>query len=669
MRPILILFAVFMAGRLVAQTPLTKVPLRFENGSPTLTVSRDGYMAITTKTGEFASAPSMTAEWKKSNPGGNDEEDFLYGPTLERAIFFNKDTGFVSGYIKGKGDEDDIIYHTTDGGNTWKAIDFGKGGWADDAVYLDSGEAWMSVSDDGMAYTSDYGFTWTTFKAADKEERFGAIYFNNRKEGLAGSLNNVLAYTPDNCNTWIKLPTPLDQNKYQKTNKHSRPELDKVAIIGDYYLVSQENIIFYSKRDQIDWVRLRQYEDFYTDPQNSALFFKAKGNYVRAGADLKLISSPKPCQYAGKAFCRNGSLYFLSRQTVNQLTPDNVIVSVAMTTSDEASIEADWIGSVGMHNYGVVYNQLYIREGFRDKWDYHSTLPFHVADTGRARMYDEVIQYQFGDSVYYYHLDLKTLDRRSASTINSEFSISDIEKISFEKGSRGCFHHYYNARSYKRNANGDFQLEEGKERKLREGEYEPPLPRASATIDGDAVSAFAKRIPDLLKEQASVKDLRFSKEDLRQCKRDILAFKESLTASKKKKKEQELAFEFYENDLDLGRMLSLVDSIEKLSPDVIETCLFNLARSWSTTTHWMSINLTNSKGEEMIIRHVYSDDTTNAFCLPWSIGINRANKATTSTAINDFVDSIYPGFLIKGSKVKALHSIVMQLYESGMGSE
>ena len=230
--------------------PDEKTLLKFESGAFSMGVNNHEQICVGTRVGEVAFTDSVKGFWRKGNinPGSGSS---LSGELIDNVCYFNADTAFVSGFINNK-NKYNIIYHTVDGGKKWKPVDFGMDGWVDDAAYLDNGEAWLSVAGAGIAYTKDYGFTWRSLSIPYLKERFAKIYFNSKREGIIGSLWNVMAYTQDNCRNWTTIPTPLSQEKYKKTNPQGRPQIDRVAIFKDYFLVIQENLVFYSRRDTVN---------------------------------------------------------------------------------------------------------------------------------------------------------------------------------------------------------------------------------------------------------------------------------------------------------------------------------------------------------------------------------------------------------------------------------
>jgi hypothetical protein len=281
----------FLIGQLlIAVTALGQItgPLKFYSWGISLGVGRDGSLALATTLGEVGLAGSITGDWRRRDI--YDADRIIIGFSIETPCFFNKDTGFVSGSNYSKKQRKGVIFHTTDGAKKWKIVEIGQDGQADDAVYNDNGEAWLGVAGSGIAYSTDYGLTWKKYKIPDAKQRFAHIFFNTNKQGIIGSLWNRIAYTTDNCNSWKYLPTPLDQKKYNKTDKEARPKINRIAIFNNYFLAAQEDMVFYSKRDSINWIWLPEYSDFYTDAINSALFFKTnKDNYVRADENFKPV--------------------------------------------------------------------------------------------------------------------------------------------------------------------------------------------------------------------------------------------------------------------------------------------------------------------------------------------------------------------------------------------
>ncbi|MGO8056297.1 hypothetical protein, partial [Rhizobium leguminosarum] len=74
---------------------------------------------MTTRIGEVGWAGSIKGEWLRRDVTTDNN---MLGTTLDQPNFFNKDTGFVSGFINSKSGKYDIIYHTTNGGVKWTPV-------------------------------------------------------------------------------------------------------------------------------------------------------------------------------------------------------------------------------------------------------------------------------------------------------------------------------------------------------------------------------------------------------------------------------------------------------------------------------------------------------------------------------------------------------------------
>ncbi len=128
-------------------------------------------------------ADSIDGFWETVTPGDALDQ---FG-RVDQCDFFNDSTGFLSGYMSHGGDQHNIIYRTTDAGASWQVVDFGQDGWVDGTCSLDDGQAWMSVSGKGIAYTSDYGANWTALpNVTTANQRYGALFFNTKKRASWG---------------------------------------------------------------------------------------------------------------------------------------------------------------------------------------------------------------------------------------------------------------------------------------------------------------------------------------------------------------------------------------------------------------------------------------------------------------------------------------------------
>lgn len=176
---------------------------------------------------------------------------------LDNIMCFNKDTILISGYL---GDNStsaeikNIVYQTFDGGKTWKTRHFKGNAWIYDTHFENDGKVWMGGSDEYIHFSTDYGTNWTKKPKPFKPiNRVLTIYMLDSLNGIAGGLDNGLATTNDNWETTKQIPSPLDQNKFTITTNSARSRIDKVQIIDSLILINQNEHIYYSKLNPIQW--------------------------------------------------------------------------------------------------------------------------------------------------------------------------------------------------------------------------------------------------------------------------------------------------------------------------------------------------------------------------------------------------------------------------------
>ncbi len=631
----------------------TKAPLRFQRYALNLNVNASEQLVITTRAGEVAIADQIDGYWINRNPGtsGNNYS----GHTFDQANFFNNDTGIVSGYIQ-VGGKTNSIYHTSDRGKTWKVVDMGLDGWVDYAQNLDNGIAWLSVSGKGIAYTEDYGYNWKTLHIPDQKQRYTQIYFNDQKEGLIGSLWNSIAYTDDNCKNWRILPTPLDQKKYTKTNKESRPEIESVTIFKDWIFVNQEGLIFYSDKDSINWIWLKQFDKFYTDAVNSAFFVRnSRNEYFHLDSNLNAFQITKLTDITHSAQCRNGKLFIMSGDNIVKIDKKELLSSSPILTNQPALIQPEIIGYSRGHIIGAIGNKIYHQTEYNQTWNYLFDLPFKTDDGVMSMVDDDRIIYNSNsDTIVYYTIGSRAIEKRQKSNLLKEFSQSGIQKIYFSKGSRGCFHGYEDVITYQNN-DYDFELEN---EEITGSGFRNGLRGYDDKIDGKLVKQFAMEISELQRNVGSLSDLAYTNKDFEKCKDDILAFEKSLGANKK---QRQTSFQFQQNNLDFPRMLSLVDSLNTVDSAFLNDQLIPLDAFVSTTTNWIKIELLNNDGNIMSISS-YRFPTT--FNYPWIVAIDGYRFQTTNSKINKFITNAYPLLAGKTNRMELLYTLVKAMYRN-----
>ena len=149
---------------------------------------------------------------------------------------------------------------------TFKPLAMSNAPKADDLRSDGNGRVWAWGLSNKVFYSSDSGCSWSEVAHIQELDDLNAqsilethyindLYFdNNGKRGLIGSNYNELYLTLDNCKTLQRIPTPLDQKAYQQDEDAAkRTTINKVRILGDYYIVEQDHKAFITSTKGIRW--------------------------------------------------------------------------------------------------------------------------------------------------------------------------------------------------------------------------------------------------------------------------------------------------------------------------------------------------------------------------------------------------------------------------------
>lgn len=618
---------------------LAQAPLNLESAISALYVTPGEQLIIVDRAGEVAMADSLNGKWHYSK-----KED----ETLDHAIFFNRDTGFVAGFIHNDGNEN-IIYHTKNGGKSWENVDFGSSGWADGAWNLDDGKAWMTISGKGIVYSKDYGLTWTLFPVEDIQQRYQSVFFNQKQEGIIGSVYNSIAYTDDNCLHWKKIPSPLDQQAYIKTNKTSRPEIDKVCIYQNLLLVSQEGMLFFSQKNNIQWKPLTAYRDFSTDATNTALFLISnKNELVRVDEQLARLQMVKLDGYRDDLYTRNGKAFFVYDENIHSLDTDGRLHTYPMQTAEKLVTTPHFIYSPDVEiNYGIDGNMIYTHND--SGWKYAFTLPYTVQDIQSVAVNKNILTYQTNDSLLHYY-DITT-HKETVTTMKkmlNEFQQSPVTSVIFSQGSNGCFHSNTDALTYEPEDNTFILSDFSSLGSTHTSTLKPEIDEISKCC----VEQFVKEICLHADRQPVIQDMNFSKQDYKQCKASIKAYQEDKRST----------FYFHKNNADFDRLLSTVDAIKSIDSISLNAALPNVNSGiYSTTRDMIAVTFTNEAGAKLNMECSLSGPKGGYIC--WKISLNNNTITSTSPVITAFFEKFCPSAVADQDKVAVLQALVRSTYK------
>jgi hypothetical protein len=638
--------------------------LNIRGGTSEFCISRDSTFWIATKTGDTYYSDGFEKPWHCGNFSSSESEP-VSGRLFERASFFNHDTGYISGFIQKSGTQD-FIYWTKDGGKNWEEVKFGNSSWID-ANYIDYyGNAWMSGSSQLIYFSHDFGRTWTAFDKIEPTTnmRISSIYFIDSDRGIVGDFWNRIYVTNNNCQTWQKIPSPLDQKKYKNLYKGSRPTILKAERFGGYLIVNQQNHIFYTKEDTIEWKKLNNVIDFDYDKKTKQVFIVT--------SDLKvgiLDANIKPIWYSNDKIntapvcvrAVNGSVYAWNRYELFKVNRKEFRLT-PIYTNDHPIQKPPVTAKATYKVWGVSGNEIFQSEDFGKTWYRLSFLPFYLGNFKPITDYEAIIS--DGEFSRFYLLNV-TNDSVKTSPYQivhplDHFLESPIKEFYFEEGSQGCFH---------------FQRERIPYETMHDTAF---VTKYSEKVNGKEVEKKKfKNVLSLQEITLLLKSLNSNPDQFLQLNQVIF----SPTTKDKYIKEIEKIAKVYSNSdspefkigsrsfslpyqsVDFNFYKNQYDSIERLNDTVLRTILSQRDGGWSTTSNWVKISFTNKAGNEIIISN--SDLSPNAWYLPWVITIDGLSFPVSSIEITRFIKKGTPeGFITSESdmNVQAIFQVIDYLY-------
>lgn len=585
--------------------------------------------------------------------------------SFDRVSFFSKDTMMISGFIHGEKGNQDFVYRSVDHGKTWVMVRFGKSSWLDAAYVNNNGKAWMSGSSQLIYHSDDYGITWKTFPKVEQTGnlRFSTIHFaRDGRTGLFGSFWNVLYKTPDNCKTWQKLPTPLSQDKYRRLSKDVRPDIRKVRMFGEYYIINQQGRVFITKSDKIDWERLGNVVDFEVT-ESDRLYLVTQDHSVELyDSDFKPVwkSESKLGAQPTAIAVRNESLFALTYETVYKISPTAFTASELLT--DEVPIPEPYVKvKYRGEEYGFQNRDILRYERKSKRWYRFMTTDFPI---GNATVFDNRLLVADATLKHYFSLNEadKRLEEYHLPRSLFDTSQNSITEFHIETGSQGCFHSDNSRRTYVRKGN-QFVLN----RKVSTAGY---LSRMPNEIDGKQLNQYIEAIDGSRLQPVSLDDLRLSDKDIAAYKNFIDKEEKQIKKSGINRFDSNNLYTFPGENTDFGFYRSVADSLSSLPAEVIDEAFMQDYGNWSTTTEWRRVVFVFEDGKKVIVES--SSDKPNYLHVPWTVDFEGLKFKSNSIQFGHMVDELTNGDLFvsaAGDKNYALFKIADYLYRRNITKE
>jgi hypothetical protein len=345
------------------------------------------------------------------------------------------------------------------------------------------------------------------------------------------------------------------------------------------------------------------------------------------------------------------------------MTPANDTVSTLFEKKKDIK-EPGYLGYNDSGSIGYMDNKIFVQKHSEDPWEMLFTLPMQIdsnPDIDLTR--DDRLLYKRGDdSLFYFNLSGQLKRKTSKDAMIAGFVKSGIKELAFTRSSFHTLQSEWATIQYKNLGTelGDTILKTSEETDFAR----KWMPVNKDRIDAKDVFDFINQLPVLYKSphMTSLKELGFTDNDFKQCKKDIQAFQKSFSKDKgKKHKINEEGFVFARNNLDFDRLLSLVDSIQHMDTSQVYDLLISLSHYRSTRTNSRTISFVNNDNETFFISNSYGGPPE--FYFPWHIELNGVRIKTADININRFVEKVYPAFFNDApGKMELLYEFVRMLY-------
>ena len=601
-----------------------------------ISVAPDEQIWLTTYMGNIYYTHNIDSNWhygRLDSSAEDDDKDYLGlgKPNLNRISFFNADTAIMTGFMHFSDDWKspyDGYYRTTDGGRTWELRSFGGDGWIYEACVNSRGDAWLGTAGKTIHYSDDFGEHFKALKIPfKKSDRIYALYMADAFRGIVGSNANEILITEDNWSTARNIPTPLDQEKVETSEREDQPRVDKALIWGPYLIAKQCGKVFYTlTTNNVDWqpfpVRII---DFSLDKSCNLLSV--------VDDSLRVLWFASPTEYGSPLNERlpaypidikavNGSLYIiLTNRKVCRVNQEGLTCHIPLTT--DHPIKEPWFKESGEHLiWGEEDGQLYIANKKDSCWYREAELDFPTC--GIHLLSDSVAILWDGLRNHLYSLQDHTMKDYSYKEPLRDFLAAPIKKFIISSGSQGCFH--YNGHQIEFNAEGNSLFNAAVMSKV--GGYQDRTDSLiDITVNGAQLVRLLEHINANPDETPEIQDFKITETDK---KHYMDRLQERLNLGK------------YDFDKIQDKDKGLYDSVPVMLDGIDKATLYDILNMGesitSTTSNWFEVEFVNQNNDTCRIRSSYYKGGDPWF-LPWHFEYNDQHFNCYSIALSRFIKS------------------------------
>lgn len=656
MKKFLLLFLFLSNLGFTQEEYLANLPIR--GAVSEIGISPSEKLWIATKPGNTYYTDSIQGLW---HFGSLQPKGITGGGIYERVNFFSEDTLMISGYIHGEESNTDFVLWSGNRGRTWEEIQFGKDSWIDAAYINDNGKAWMSGSSQLIYYTEDSGRTWQEFDKIEKKKsvlRFSTIHFSKDESlGLFGSFWNKIYKTRDNCKTWERVPTPLDQNKYERLSKKHRPDIRKIRTFGNYYLINQQGNVYWSEIDLVDWKELPQVKDFEVSENESVYLLDKNLKVELRDSKFQVVfkSEDSLGTYPRAIGVRNNNFFAFTGNKIYKINQSDFKDSKLLT--EEIPIPKPRLRLMYRSEpYGFEGNTVFKFNKKKNNWYRFMELDFFISN---AVLRDDKITIADNTLKNRYVLDTAEKKLKKYNLPESLFDLSSnpVKNISFAIGSYGCFHKNSELREY-RLKNQSFVL------KRNEGETFSNMP---PEIDILTINDLVKEVDASRYQNNKVKDLGIKVNDLENFKKFISKSEKRIAKKGIDSFDNLGAYSFPGENTDFQFYKQVADNFDSIPEAVLDRVFAQGSSIWSTTTNWRKVTLEFKNGRILTIEN--SSFKPNYLNTPWTINHDGLLLTSNSILLADRINKLTKGGMFNGTIGKknfAIFQIADYLYRQSL---